>query len=245
MPDSSASMARGMAHIIDDDVRLARGMARTLQAADIEAHCYEDVARYLLANPPGPGCVVLDICMPGPTGLDLYEALMTHEPPRPVIFMTAVDDVSLSVEAMRSGAHDFLWKPVETDRLLGAVRSALTLDASRRAAHAEAARIRQRLRTLTDIERAIFDRAARGQRNKRVAAELGMGIRTIGFHRARLMRKLKVASVVELVHLDVLLQADEAARQRQADCRQSWRAVRNRYAWLHAGVRGALRERLQ
>lgn len=221
-------------HIIDDDESLVRALARTMQLSGWTAVCYPDVARYLMTDPAGPGCVVLDVCLPGPSGLELYERLLDCESRHPVIFLTGVGDIDLCVEAMRSGASDFLSKPVDADRLLEAVRHALMRDAEQRAQRELAARIRRRFESLSASERTIFHRLTSGRSSKLVAAELGLGLRTVGFRRARLMRKMHATSVADLVRMALVLEADAIECARRHEHRRAWQAGKRDRVWAFA-----------
>ena len=142
--------------------------------------------------------MLLDVRLPGPSGLELQAALLRQGVALPVIFLTGHADVPTSVRAMKAGAVDFLEKPVERDTLLDALSRALVRDASQRTARAEVERKSSRLAVLTSREREIFDRIVAGKLNKQIAGDLGIGLRTVKAYRARLMVKLGVASAAEL-----------------------------------------------
>jgi FixJ family two-component response regulator len=139
--------------------------------------------------------------MPGPSGLDLQEALARFGTLLPVVFLTGHGDISMSVRAMKSGAVDFLTKPVSREPLLAAVRAALRRDAETRAAGKRVRALRDRYEKLTPREREVFAGIVAGKLNKQIAADLGTAERTIKAHRAQVMEKMAVASVAELVHL--------------------------------------------
>jgi FixJ family two-component response regulator len=189
-------------HVIDDDESLRGALLRLLEASGIEAQGYATTGDFLL-HPPGdqPGCVLLDVRLPGPSGLDLQAALQHHGLSLPVVFMTGYGDVATGVRAMKAGAVDFLIKPVERQTLLDALQRALARDAAQRAALEETRRLQARFATLTPGERQIFDLIVSGKLNKEIAGELSMAERTVKLHRARLMEKLGAESAAELGRL--------------------------------------------
>jgi len=190
-------------HVVDDDDSVRTGVVRLLEAAGYEALAYRSAGEFLLARAQrdAPGCIVLDVRMPGPSGLELQEALTRLEVPLPIVFLTGHGDIPMSVRAMKAGAVDFLTKPVSRETLLGAVRAALARDAAARAAHARLGELRARFETLTPREREVFAGVVAGKLNKQIAFELGTAERTIKAHRAQVMAKMQVASVAELVHV--------------------------------------------
>lgn len=138
--------------------------------------------------------------MPGPSGLDLQEALAKEEEPLPVIFLTAYGDVPTTVRAMKTGAVDFLIKPIKREVLLNAVRGALALDMRLHSSHEQLRDLRLRFAKLTSREREVFDLVVAGKLNKQIAAELGISERTVKVHRAQTMIKMRATSLAELVH---------------------------------------------
>lgn len=186
-------------HVVDDDESLRTALVRLLTAAGFEARGYASTGEFLL-HPPSdrPGCVVLDVRLPGPSGLDLQDAMREHAIDLPVIFLTGHADVPSSVRAMKSGAVDFLEKPVDRDTLLGALARALARDREDRNVRGHAHLLRARFALLTPRERDVFDRVVTGRANKMIADELGIAERTVKVHRAQLMAKLGVGSSAEL-----------------------------------------------
>ena len=199
--------ARPIIFIVDDDASLRIAMSELLEASGFRTHGYETTGDFLL-NPPAdePGCVLLDVRLPGPSGLDLQAGLQRHGINLPVIFLTGYADVSTSVRAMKAGAVDFLEKPVTRETLLEAIRRALDYDTKNRAAREESALHHARLNVLTSREREVFDRIDDGKLNKQIADELGVGLRTVKAYRAQLMTKLGVSSAAELGKLAGLQQ---------------------------------------
>ncbi|HEY6642018.1 response regulator transcription factor [Povalibacter sp.] len=199
-------------HVVDDDDGFRTGLTRVLNAAGMQAIGYRCAGEFLLSDAATrPGCVVLDICMPGPSGLELLDALAARESAPPVIFITGCNDVSTSVHAMKSGAVSFLTKPVRSDVLLESVRHALMIDTQRRQTRCEIKQLQQRYMSLSDRERAVFFGVARGALNKQLAVELHTCERTIKTHRARMLDKLHLHSLAELVRAARLLGIDNDA----------------------------------
>jgi len=189
-------------HVVDDDESLRTALLRLLGAAGFEARGYATTGNFLLWPPPDrPGCVLLDVRMPGPSGLDLQAALQRQNNPLPVVFLTGYADVAASVRAMKAGAVDFLTKPVEREALFEAIQRALAHDAAQRMARAEAERLRAAFATLPPREREVFNRIVLGQINKQIADALGIAERTVKIQRAQLMTKLGAGSAAELGRL--------------------------------------------
>jgi FixJ family two-component response regulator len=189
-------------HVVDDDESLRTAVLRLLDAAGYEAIGYASTGDFLLDPPPDrPGCVVLDVRMPGPSGLDLQAALQRQGVTLPVVFLTGYADVASTLQAMKAGAVDFLAKPVDRDTLFDALRRALARDALQRTERDEARRLRARFDSLTSRERDVFDRVVAGKVNKQIADELGIGERTVKTERAQVLTKLGVGSTAELGRL--------------------------------------------
>ena len=194
-------------HVVDDDESLRTALLRLLDAAGFKARGYASVGDFLLQPPPdGPGCVLLDVRMPGPSGLDLQAALLRQGNALPVVFLTGYADVAASVQAMKAGAVDFLTKPVQREALFEALQRALARDATERTARAQAEQLRAAFAALTPREQAVFDRIVDGQLNKQIADALGIAERTVKMQRAQLMTKLGVSSAAELGRLAERLQ---------------------------------------
>jgi FixJ family two-component response regulator len=194
-------------HVVDDDESLRTALLRLLDAAGFKARGYASVGDFLLQPPPdGPGCVLLDVRMPGPSGLDLQAALLRQGNPLPVVFLTGHADVAASVQAMKAGAVDFLTKPVQREVLFGALQRALARDAAERAARGQAGQLREAFAALTPRQQAVFDRVVAGQLNKQIADALGIAERTVKMQRAQLMAKLGAGSAAELGRLAERLQ---------------------------------------
>ena len=178
-------------YIVDDDLSLRTALSRLLRAAGYGVQTYASAGEFLLAAlVDAPACLLLDVAMPGPSGLDLQAALARSAQSLPIVFLTGNGDIPMSVRAMRAGAVDFLTKPVRRDDLLHAVETALARDAQRRAISEQQRTLRARYELLTAREREVFGLVVAGLLNKQVAAELGCSIRTVKIHRARAMEKI-------------------------------------------------------
>lgn len=186
--------------VVDDDSLVLRALDRLLRSAGFEVRTFSSAQDFLdQPSPAAPGCVVMDLSMPGLDGLQVQQALAAGADSRPVIFISGHGSVPSSVEAMKAGAIDFLTKPLDEMKLLGAVRIALDKGRAVRAKDAERAAITARLATLTAREAQVLARVVEGKLNKQIAAELGTAEKTIKVHRARMMRKMQVDSLAELV----------------------------------------------
>jgi FixJ family two-component response regulator len=194
------SPERSVVYVVDDDQSVCTAIQRLLRAAGYETRAYASAGEFLVApRMTGPQCLVLDIHMPGPSGLDLQAALVRSRDPLPIIFVSGQGDIPASVRAMKAGAADFLTKPVETSMLLGAVRRALAQDAEARAARENLRVLQELYQSLTPRERQVLEQVVNGKMNKEIAAELGIAERTIKAHRASIMEKMRASSVAELV----------------------------------------------
>ena len=193
-------------HLVDDDESLRRALTRLLRAEGYEVCGYASAGEFALARSETlTGCVLLDVRMPGPSGLDLQAAIARSENPLPVIFMTGHGDIPMSVRAMKAGAIDFLTKPIERAELIAAVKAALSVEAATRTARQRSQNWRTRYESLTPRERDIFARVTEGQPNKQIATETDSAERTVKAHRARVMEKMGANSLAELVHISDVL----------------------------------------
>lgn len=188
--------------LIDDDAGVLKALTRLLQTAGYKTKAFSSSIEFLREHDPSvPGCVVLDLAMPGLDGLELQQALTRQAADRPIIFLTGHGSVPTSVTAMRAGAIDFLLKPVKRCDLLRAVTQAAERDKVTRRARAERRTIRELLETLTPREREVLTHVIAGSLNKQIAAGLGTVEKTIKVHRSRMMAKMGVRTVAELVRL--------------------------------------------
>jgi len=188
--------------IVDDDPSVRKSLARLARTAGYEVEVFGS-AREFLARPQQdrPCCLVLDVRMPGLTGLELQAALATAGRRWSIVFITGYGDVRTGVKAMQSGATDFLTKPVNDHELLGAIERAVTLARQALREQTAAADIQARIKALTPREVEVFALVVTGLLNKQIAAELGIGEGTVKVHRGRVMEKMRAASVAELVRL--------------------------------------------
>jgi FixJ family two-component response regulator len=189
-------------YIVDDDATFARGLARLVGAAGWKAEVFTSAGEFLAAGRgENPGCVLLDVRMPGMRGPDAYRAMIQRHIELPVIFLTGHGDVPTSVYAMKLGAVDFLEKPVPGDVLVGTIRTALARDAVRRESDRVRRGIAERVALLTPREREVMGHVIMGRLNKQIAADLGISLKTVKAHRARVMEKMDAKSVAALVDL--------------------------------------------
>jgi len=188
--------------IVDDAREVRLGLSRLLAAAGYRVRAFESAACFLQEHDvEAPGCLLLDVCMPGLSGLELQHSLVGSPGARPIVFLTGRGDVQTSVHAMKEGAVDFLTKPVDDQELFAAVDQALKRDAEQRLERAIRDTIQRRLAMLTPRERQVMAHVIRGRLNKQIAADLGTGEKTVKVHRARVMSKMVARSVAELVQL--------------------------------------------
>lgn len=187
-------------HIVDDDTSFRRALSRLLQADGFTVREYTSAGEFLISSPERyNGCILLDVRMPGPSGLDLQDALRQRGIQLPIIFLSGHGDIPMSVRAMKAGALDFLTKPVKRPDLLKAVRAAIDLDANDRLHREQVRSCQERYATLTPREREVFHLVVVGLLNKQIASELGTSQRTVKAHRSQVMRKMQANSVAELV----------------------------------------------
>ena len=194
------SEVRECVSVVDDDALVLRSLGRLLHSAGFTVETFSSPQEFLRRrseNPPG--CVVMDLSMPGLSGLELQRALVEDADAPPVVFISGEGDIPSSVQAMKAGAVDFLTKPLDEAKLIGAVRLALDRHRGARGRRAEQAAVTARLDTLTPREREVLAGVVAGKLNKQIAAELGTAEKTIKVHRARMMRKMQVDSLAELV----------------------------------------------
>src|SRR5215468_11125842 len=190
--------------LIDDDSSVRRALARLIKSAGYQVQTFVSAREFLdtmTDNTTAPACLVLDVRMPGLSGLDLQRELQTANVTLPIIFITGHGDIPMSVKAMKDGAVDFLPKPVKDKDLLRAIESALARSVRERAARDELEEIQSRVQTLTAREREVMNLVVKGWLNKQIAFELGTVEKTVKVHRARVMDKMKVESLAELVSL--------------------------------------------
>jgi RNA polymerase sigma factor (sigma-70 family) len=190
-------------HVVDDDPSFRTAISRLLRAAGYEVRVYGSAGDFLLEPPAdGSGCILLDLRMPGPSGLELHEAIARRGDTLPVIFLTGHGDIPQSVRAMRQGAVDFLTKPVRRTELVASIRQALERQEAAAETTGRRKAIAERFAKLTPREKEVFELVVAGRLNKQIAALLGTSERTVKAHRARIMEKMQVDSVAGLVQAD-------------------------------------------
>jgi FixJ family two-component response regulator len=189
-------------YVVDDDPDVRTAIGRLLEADGLEVATFASAQQFLDGyDRDAPGCLVLDLALPGLNGLELQRVLEEQASVLPIVFLTGRGDIAASVQAMKHGAADFLTKPVDDTRLIAAVREALARDRARRPAQQERERIAKCLALLTERERQVLEAIVAGRLNKQIAAELGTSEKTVKFHRGNLMRKMGVRVVADLVKL--------------------------------------------
>jgi len=185
--------------IIDDDPEFRDSVGRLLRSVGLHTHQFSSVADFFKADPPdGPACLVLDIRMPGRSGLELQRDLAAANRQVPIIFITAHGDIPMTVQAMKGGAIEFLTKPFRDQELLDAVEAGLARDRARRESESALAALRERFDTLSSREREIMVQVTAGRLNKQIANDIGIAESTVKVHRTNLMRKMKARSLPEL-----------------------------------------------
>ncbi len=188
--------------LIDDDASVRKGVSRLLRSAGYKSESFESASDFLQREQhPGPACLIVDVRMPGINGMDLQETLIQRRREEQLIFITGHGDISMCAQAMKAGAADFLPKPFQDEELLQCVQRALTDSAEQRRRSAEKHQIRQLLDLLTPREFEVMQLVITGMLNKQIAGALGRAEKTVKVHRGRVMEKLGVTSVAELVQL--------------------------------------------
>ncbi len=196
------AMSEPTVFVVDDDPSARRGLTRLIRAAGLMAESFASAEDFLASGKhTGPGCMVLDVRMPEMTGPELQEELGKAEYSMPIIFLSGHGDVPTAAQAMKMGAVDFLTKPVDRDDLLEAIRVSLAKDAESRVQRAENSSFRERVKTLTRREHEVMTYVITGMLNKQVAAELEISEETVKVHRGRVMQKLGIGSIAELVRM--------------------------------------------
>jgi RNA polymerase sigma factor (sigma-70 family) len=188
--------------IVDDDASVRKGLERLVRSVGLRGKTFASAPEFLqCAASDGPSCLVLDVRMPGVSGLALQETLAAAGQGIPIIFITGHGDIAMSVRAMKAGAVDFLPKPFNDQELLEAIQAALARDRQAREGRAARQAIQERAARLTPREREVLGLVVAGLLNKQIAAELGMSEKTVKAHRAQVMQKMRVSSVAQLVLL--------------------------------------------
>ena len=188
--------------VIDDDPEVREAIQGLLRTVGLRTESFASVADFLgSARPDLPGCLVLDVRLPGRSGLEFQDDLAKAHVHLPIIFMTGYGDIPMSVRAMKAGAVEFLTKPIRHQELLDAIQRAIEQDRARRASEQVIADLRARLETLTRREREVMARAVAGRLNKQIAADIGLSEATVKLHRGQVMRKMGARSLADLVRM--------------------------------------------
>ena len=189
-------------YIVDDDPSVNRSLERLLRSANYQVESFYSAENFLdLEYYERPSCLILDVSMPGMNGLELQEKLASLNLNLPIIFITGHATVPMSVHAMKGGAVNFLQKPFDQDELIAEIEKAIQLDSKETQREAEISEIENRIKSMTPRENEVFNLVITGRLNKQIAADLGVCEKTIKVHRARVMEKMHVKSLAELVHL--------------------------------------------
>ena len=194
MPDANSTVL-----VIDDDPNLRASVGRLLRSLGLDAQLFASISDFLKSDPPdGPTCLVLDVRLPGQSGLDLQRELAAANRELPIIFITGHGDIPMSVQAMKGGAIEFLTKPFRDQELLDAIQLGLSRDRAWRENEKALAALRERFESLSPREREIMIQVAHGRLSKQIAGDIGIAEATVKVHRSRLMHKMKARSLPEL-----------------------------------------------
>jgi len=201
MPDAKPTVL-----IIDDDPALRDSVGRLLRSLGLDAQLFASISDFLEAElPDGPACLVLDVRLPGKSGLDFQRELAAANRELPIIFITAYGDIPMSVQAMKGGAIEFLTKPFRDQDLLDAVQLGLSRDRAKREHEKALAALRERFGSLSPREREIMIQVAQGRLSKQIAGDIGIAEATVKVHRSRLMQKMKARSLPALSRMADML----------------------------------------
>ena len=194
--------AEALIYVVDDDAPMRESLTNLLWSVGLRVAAFASAQEFLCSTRPDvPGCLVLDVRLPGLSGLELQQRLAEADLAMPIIFMTGYGDIPMTVQAMKAGAVDFLSKPFRDQALLDAVQQALARDRTSRAQRAQGEELRRRYRALTPRERDVLARVVTGLLNKQIAAELGTSEAAVKVHRQHVMAKMRAGSLAALVRM--------------------------------------------
>jgi RNA polymerase sigma factor (sigma-70 family) len=197
--------------VIDDDASVRDAIADLLRSVGLTVESFGSTQEFLQRERPDvPGCIVLDVRLPGPSGLEFQRTLSNSSIHLPIIFISGHGDIAMSVRAMKSGAIEFLTKPVPEQQLLDAIQSGIERDRARRQEARVVAELRERFDSLTPREREVLALVVTGRRNKQIAAQVNLSEMTVKVHRSQIMRKMRAKSLVDLVRMADALGASTA-----------------------------------
>lgn len=195
--------------IVDDDDAVRDSLGLLMKSVGLKARAFDSAESFLdYYRPDKMGCLVLDIRMPGMSGIELQRELASQKSELPIIFITAHGDIPMAVEAVRNGALDFVQKPFDDKALVEKIEKALSEGLQKQEDHLERAEIRRRATTLTTREREVMSQVVQGKANKVIAGDLGVSQRTVEIHRARVMEKMQAGSLAQLVRMVLIAEAD-------------------------------------
>jgi len=198
----AARINQPVVFIIDDDASVRDGLEDLLRSVGLGVETFASTQEFLQSKrPDAPGCIVLDVRLPGPSGMEFQRTLMKSGILLPVIFISGHGDISMSVQAIKAGAVDFLTKPLHEQKLLDAIQTGIERDRGRRAEEKDVAQLQERFESLTPREREVLTFVIAGRANKQIAAELTLSEMTVKIHRSQMMRKMRAKSLVELVRM--------------------------------------------
>lgn len=207
---SDPSLTKAVVFVVDDDQAMRNSLKWLIESVGVQVESFASADEFLAQYQPGrAGCLVLDVRMPGMSGLDLQEYLVEKDIHIPVVIITGHGDVPMAVRAMKGGAIDFIEKPFNDEVLLDAIRRAIAYEEQQRSQHVENLHIQQRLAHLTPREHEVMEMVTEGRSNKEIANALGVSAKTIEAHRARVMEKMQAGSLAELVRMVLVVNSHD------------------------------------
>ncbi len=206
---SESSLSKSTVFVVDDDQAMRNSLKWLIESVGVQVESFASADEFLAQYQPGrAGCLVLDVRMPGMSGLELQEHLVRQNIHIPAVIITGHGDVPMAVRAMKAGAVDFIEKPFNDEALLDAIRRAIAYEEQQRSQQSEHLQIQQRLSHLTPREHEVMEMVTEGKSNKEIANALGVSAKTIEAHRARVMEKMQAGSLAELVRMALAVDSD-------------------------------------